>query len=140
MSIKILRMRPVRPLPSINGWIGGCRRELLDQTLSWNQRHLLQILRKYETHHNEHRPHRSLQNAAPLKLLPAPVHELDAVRVLRRDRIGGPIHEYPHAACRGLDSQHPQATIHCNGFPKPPRFVTWRKKGAITYLPKPPRL
>jgi hypothetical protein len=24
-------------------WIGGCRRELLDRTLIWNQRHLLRV-------------------------------------------------------------------------------------------------
>ena len=45
-------------------WIGGCRRELLDRTLIWNQDHLRQILRQYETHHNQHRPHRSLAAAA----------------------------------------------------------------------------
>jgi len=33
-------------------WIGGCRRELLDRTLIWNQHHLRRILREYETHHN----------------------------------------------------------------------------------------
>src|ERR1017187_1605836 len=38
-------------------WIGGCRRELLDRTLIWNQSHLRRILREYETHHNQHRPH-----------------------------------------------------------------------------------
>jgi len=54
-------------------WIGGCRRELLDRTLIWNQNHLWQILRQYETHHNQHRPHRSLDAAAPLKPLPQPV-------------------------------------------------------------------
>ena len=32
-------------------WIGGCRRELLDRTLIWNQAHLLRILRNYEAHH-----------------------------------------------------------------------------------------
>jgi len=32
-------------------WIGGCRRELLDRTLIWNQGHLRRILREYETHH-----------------------------------------------------------------------------------------
>src|SRR6266581_6743525 len=48
-------------------WIGGCRRELLDRTLIWNQAHLRQVLRQYETHHNRHRPHRSLNAAAPLK-------------------------------------------------------------------------
>jgi putative transposase len=30
-------------------WIGGCRRELLDRTLVWNQEHLRRILREYET-------------------------------------------------------------------------------------------
>ena len=54
-------------------WIGGCRRELLDRTLIWNQSHLRRILREYETHHNEHRPHRSLDGAAPLKPLPEPI-------------------------------------------------------------------
>ena len=51
-------------------WIGGCRRELLDRTLIWNQHHLRRILRQYKTHHNQHRPHRSLDAAAPLKPLP----------------------------------------------------------------------
>ena len=46
------------------------RRELLDRTLVWNQAHLRRILREYETHHNQHRPHRSLHGAAPLKPLP----------------------------------------------------------------------
>jgi|CZLB01.1.fsa_nt_gi transposase len=31
-------------------WIGGCRRELLDRALVWNQAHLRRILRDYETH------------------------------------------------------------------------------------------
>jgi putative transposase len=29
-------------------WIGSCRRELLDRTLVWNQRHLMTVLREYE--------------------------------------------------------------------------------------------
>jgi putative transposase len=44
-------------------WIGGCRRELLGRTLVWNQNHLWRILREYESHHNQHRPHRSLHAA-----------------------------------------------------------------------------
>jgi putative transposase len=79
-------------------WIGGCRRELLDRTLIWNQRHLLRVLREYETHHNEHRPHRSLGQAAPLKPLPDALVDLDAFRCRRRDLIGGVIHEYTHVA------------------------------------------
>jgi Integrase core domain len=99
-GIRILRspVRAPRANAIMDRWIGGCRRELLDQTLIWNQRHLLQVLREYATHHSEHRPHRSLLHAAPLKQLPAPVHDLDAVRVRRHDRIGGVIHEYALAA------------------------------------------
>ena len=74
-------------------WIGGCRRELLDRTLIWNQAHLRQILHQYETHHNEHRPHRSLHGAAPLKPLPEPAG-LDQCRVRRHVRVGGLVNEY----------------------------------------------
>jgi putative transposase len=74
-------------------WIGGCRRELLDRTLIWNQAHLRRILRQYETHHNQHRPHRSLNSAAPLKPLPDPI-DLEQHRVRRRVRVGSIINEY----------------------------------------------
>jgi putative transposase len=40
-------------------WIGSCRRELLDRTLIWNQRHLMTVLREYEDFYNTHRPHRT---------------------------------------------------------------------------------
>ena len=71
---------------------------LLDRTLIWNQRHLLRVLRDYETHHNEHRPHRSLGQAAPLKPLSGAVVDLDVFRTRRRDLIGGVIHEYAQVA------------------------------------------
>ncbi len=74
-------------------WIGGCRRELLDRILVWNQAHLRQILRQYETHHNQHRPHRALNAAAPLKPLPEPV-DLGQCRVRRQTRVSGLINEY----------------------------------------------
>ena len=74
-------------------WIGGCRRELLNRTLIWNQAHLRQVLRQYETHHNQHRPHRSLHGAAPLKPLPKPV-DLDLYRVRKCAQAGGMINEY----------------------------------------------
>ena len=56
-------------------------------------KHLWQTLRQYETHHNQHRPHRSLYGAAPLKPLPEPVN-LDLHRIRRRARVGGLINEY----------------------------------------------
>ena len=74
-------------------WIGGRRRELLDRALIWNQGHLRRILREYEIHHNQHRPHRSLDAAAPLKPLPEPV-DLDQYRLRRLTRAGGLINEY----------------------------------------------
>jgi transposase len=75
-------------------WIGSCRRELLDRTLIWNQRHLMIVLREYEDFYNTHRPHRTLKQAAPLRPLPDGVTDLDHFRVQRRDRVGGVIHEY----------------------------------------------
>jgi putative transposase len=72
---------------------GGCRRELLDRTLLWNQTQLRQILRAYEIHHNQHRPHRSLGAAAPLKALPEPV-DLERYRVRRQPHTGCLINEY----------------------------------------------
>jgi putative transposase len=74
-------------------WIGGCRRELLDRALIWNQAHLRQILRQHETHHNLHRSHRALDAAAPLKPLPEPA-DLDHYHVRRQARVGGLINEY----------------------------------------------
>ena len=75
-------------------WIGSCRRELLDRTLIWNQRHLMTVLHEYEDFYNTHRPHRTLKQAAPLRPLPDGVTDLDHFRVLRRDRAQGVIHEY----------------------------------------------
>ena len=74
-------------------WIGGCRRELLDRTLIWNQDHLRRILSQFETHHNQHRPHRSVNSAAPLKPIPEPV-DLERYHVRRHARISGMINEY----------------------------------------------
>jgi putative transposase len=79
----------------------SCRTELLDRTLIVNQTHLLHALREYETFYNEHRPHRTLQSAAPLRPLPQPITEpdrLDRLDIRRRDRLGGMLHEYRHAA------------------------------------------
>ena len=75
-------------------WVGSCRRELLDRTLIWNQRHLMMVLREYEDFYNSHRPHRALDQAAPLRPLPDGVTGLDHFRVRRHDRAGGVIHEY----------------------------------------------
>jgi hypothetical protein len=51
--------------------------------------------------YNGHRPHQSLADARPLRPLPAPLTEPDQITHLdirRRDRLGGILHEYHHAA------------------------------------------
>jgi transposase InsO family protein len=82
-------------------WIQTCRRELLDRTLIWNQRHLLHALREFEPFYNDHRPHQGIANARPLHPLPPPI--TDPVRIARldirrTDRLSGILHEYQHAA------------------------------------------
>ena len=78
-----------------------CRHELRDRTLIWNQRHLLHALREFEHFYNEHRPRRTLRAAAPLQPLPGPITDPEQIAHLdirRRDRLGGTLHEYRHAA------------------------------------------
>ncbi|MEQ4718016.1 integrase core domain-containing protein [Nonomuraea sp. B19D2] len=67
-GIRILKMPPQAPRANAfaERWIGGLRRELLDRILIVNACHLQRVLAIYETHFNEHRPHRSLGQAAPL--------------------------------------------------------------------------
>ena len=82
-------------------WVQTCRHELLDRTLIWNQRHLLHALREFEHFCNEHRPHRTLRAAAPLRPLREPITDPERIAhldVRRRDRLGGTLHEYRHAA------------------------------------------
>ncbi|GHB67347.1 hypothetical protein GCM10010377_67800 [Streptomyces viridiviolaceus] len=82
-------------------WIQTCRHELLDRTLIWDRRHLLHALREFESHYNGHRPHRALNQAAPLRSLSEPITDPGQIRRLeirRRDRLGGILHEYQHAA------------------------------------------
>ena len=78
-----------------------CRRELLDRTLIWNQRHLLHALREFEDFYNGHRPHQGIANARPLHPLPTPINDPDKLSHLgirRHDHLGGILHEYQHAA------------------------------------------
>ena len=95
-GIQVIRsaVRAPRMNSVMERWIGSCRRELLDRTLIWNQRHLMMALREYEDFYNSHRPHRALDQAAPLRPLPDRVTGLDHFRIRRHDRAGGVIHEY----------------------------------------------
>ena len=76
--------------------MGTVRREILDRILIVNAAHLRKVLTEYEDHFNAHRPHRALNQASPLRPLPDPVDaDIDAIR---RDRLGGLLHEYSQVA------------------------------------------
>jgi hypothetical protein len=68
-------------------------------------------LREYETHHNQHRPHRALDAAAPLKPLPEPVDLLHADAFLP----GWAAHRFVHG---GLDAADASSL--------PALMVVWR--------------
>ena len=102
-GIRILASPPQAPRANVvmERWIQTCRRELLDRTLIWNQRHLLHALSEFAQFYDCDRPHQGIANARPLRalLLPIPPTSADAcLRVHRRDRLGGILHEYQHAA------------------------------------------
>ncbi|MFE7333148.1 integrase core domain-containing protein [Streptomyces sp. NPDC057565] len=82
-------------------WVQTCRHELLDRTLIWNERHLRHALRQFELHHNAHRPHQAMNQAAPLRAVPEPITDpgrISRLDIRRRDRLAGVIHEYQNAA------------------------------------------
>jgi putative transposase len=59
-------------------------------------RHLDLVLREYVQHYNGHRPHRALHQQPPAGSTPP--RSKAAIRPLRRDRLGGLIHEYVQVA------------------------------------------
>jgi transposase InsO family protein len=100
ITVVLTGVRMPRMSALMERWVQTCRRELLDRTLVWNQRHLLDALRDFEAFYNAHRPHRSL-DGAPLRPAPEPLTEpsqLEQLDIFRRDRLGGVLHEYQHAA------------------------------------------
>jgi transposase InsO family protein len=95
-GIRVPRMNAI-----MERWVRSCRAELLDRTLIVNRAHLLHALHEYETFYNQHRPHRALHAAAPLRPLPQPITEqaeLDHLDIQRRDRLRGILREYQRAA------------------------------------------
>lgn len=72
-------------------WIGTVRRECTDRLLILGERHLHHVLGEYTDHYNQHRPHRTLDQAPPGG---RSISEAGGgLRVLRHDRLGGLIHE-----------------------------------------------
>jgi putative transposase len=98
-GIRVLRT-PVRA-PQANAyaerWVGTVRRELLDRMLIFGRRQLVRVLAEYADHYNLPRPHRALDQAPPLGSVESAAVRSTG-RVVRRDRLGGLIHEYAQVA------------------------------------------
>ena len=78
-------------------WVGTVRREVLDRMLIFGRRQLVSMLAEYADHYNVHRPHRALGQASPLGSVESAT-VMAAGRVVRRDRLGGLLHEYAQVA------------------------------------------
>jgi putative transposase len=74
-------------------WVGSLGRECLDRILIVGRRQREQVVRTYIRHHNEHRPHRSLEQRPPLAE-PPPDPPPPPNSIGRHDRLGGLLHEY----------------------------------------------
>jgi transposase InsO family protein len=102
-GISIIRT-PIRA-PNANAyterWVGSVRRECLNRLLIFGRRQLEQVLRVYARHFNQKRPHRGLELRPPdhgSGTDPPATPTLHPQHVLRRDLLGGLLHEYENAA------------------------------------------
>jgi putative transposase len=85
--------------PQANGvaerFVRTIRSECFDQLLILNQHHFERVCTAFIDHYNGHRPHRALSLMPPEPrrpvVTPPPRHD---VHILRRDRLGGVVHEY----------------------------------------------
>jgi putative transposase len=97
-NIRVIKT-PVRS-PRANAiaerFVGTIRRECFDRLLILGRRHLEAVLAEYVDHYDSHRPHRSLDQRAPLSLDAKPVETNDVrpTHVRRIDRLGDLVHEY----------------------------------------------
>jgi Integrase core domain len=77
--------------------VASARRECTDRILIAGRQHLHHTFSEYVDHYNTHRPHRTLSQRPPAgrtHIAPAD----DNIRVRRRDRLGGLLHEYSQVA------------------------------------------
>jgi putative transposase len=100
-GIRILASPPQAPRANAicERIIGTLRRELLDQLLVVNERHLRRVLTEYLLHYNAARPHRALGQLAPAQAQTRPPQiNLAEHRIRRKQVLGGLTHEYQIAA------------------------------------------
>jgi transposase InsO family protein len=98
-SIGIETIRTPMRSPRANAYaerfVRTIRQECLDHLLVVSRRHLRSVLDQYVRHYNQARPHRGLDLAEPFH---HPVIAPDRGAIIRRDVLGGIVHEYDRAA------------------------------------------
>ena len=97
IQVLITPVRAPRANAYAERWVGTVRREVLGRMLIFGRRQLVSVLAEYADHYNVHRPHRALGQAPPLGSAESAAVP-PAGRVVRRDRLGGLIHEYAQVA------------------------------------------
>jgi transposase InsO family protein len=100
-NIRIVRT-PIQA-PEANGiaerFVRTARSECVDWLLIVNARHLERALAEFIDHYNSWRPHRSLGLAPPNGRTSVPTSTgTQRITLIRRDRLGGLLHEYERAA------------------------------------------
>ncbi len=96
MQVIRLPYRSPRANSFAERWVGTVRREALDHLLVFGCRHLEYVLREFIEHYTEVRPHQGLGQRTPKQR--APIRATETGPVLRRDRLGGVVHEYVRQA------------------------------------------
>ncbi|MBC6463512.1 integrase core domain-containing protein [Actinomadura sp. HBU206391] len=102
-GVRIIKTPPQAPRANAicERLVGTLRREMLDQMLIFNEKHLAKILTEYAKHYNRHRPHQSRNQRPPMVETTdtRPITDLADVRSVRRQPIlSGMINQYHRAA------------------------------------------
>jgi putative transposase len=101
-GIEVVKVPPRSPRANAYAerWVRTVRAECTDWMLIAGPRHLRAVLDEYVAHYNRRRPHRA-RNLRPPDAgdtATAPVTDLAAGRIRRRNILGGLIHQYERAA------------------------------------------
>jgi hypothetical protein len=99
--VRSMKMSPVRTSfesPWQKGvaerWVESCRRDLLNQVIAVNERHLKRLLSEYVRYYHEDRTHLGLRKGTP----DYRIRSRGSGQVLSQDRLGGLHHRYDRAA------------------------------------------
>jgi transposase InsO family protein len=101
IAARSMSLTPVRTSyesPWQNGvaerWVESCRRDLLDQIIAVNERHLKRLLSEYIRYYHEDRTHLGLGKGTPN----GRSRSIASGSILSQERLGGPHHGYDQAA------------------------------------------